>query len=227
MKKIVIAIDGPAASGKSTTAKLVAKRLNYMHIDTGAMYRALTHKVLKEGINPEDERAVVKAVKNCKVELKKIGEELRVFLDKEDVTDFIRRRDVTNTVSLISSYRKVREMMVTQQRKMCLNGGVVLEGRDIGTVVAPEAELKIYMIAGIETRAIRRQRELLEKGNEIEFDKIVEDIIARDSKDSKRKESPLRKAIDAIVLDTSNLSINQQVEFIVNKALEIIENKHR
>ncbi len=224
MKKIIIAIDGPAAAGKSTTAKLVAEKLNYLHIDTGAMYRALTYKILREGIDPENETAVIEALKNSKVDLIKEENRIKVFLDNKDVSENIRSIDVTNAVSAISSYKKVREMMVDIQRRISKEGGVVLEGRDIGTVVVPNAELKIFMIAGIETRAKRRQKELSEKGLFIDYNKIVNEIIERDNKDSKRKESPLRKADDAIVLDTSNLSIEQQVNFIVKKALEIIEN---
>ncbi|RCK76569.1 MAG: Cytidylate kinase [Ignavibacteriae bacterium] len=224
MKKIVIAIDGPAAAGKSTTAKLVAEKLNYLHIDTGAMYRALTYKILRDGIDPENEAAVVEALKDSKVDLKKEKNEIKVFLDDEDVSKYLRSAEVTNAVSAVSSYKQVREMMVELQRRISNEGGVVLEGRDIGTVVIPDADLKIFMIAGIETRAKRRQKELAEKGLMIDYNKIVNEIIERDNKDSKRKESPLRKADDAIVLDTSNLSIEEQVNFIVNKALEIIEN---
>lgn len=224
MKKIVIAIDGPAAAGKSTTAKLVAEKLNYLHIDTGAMYRALTYKILRDGIDPENEAAVVEALKDSKVDLKKEKNEIKVFLDDEDVSKYLRSAEVTNAVSAVSSYKQVREMMVELQRRISSEGGVVLEGRDIGTVVIPDADLKIFMIAGIETRAKRRQKELAEKGLMLDYNKIVNEIIQRDNKDSKRKESPLRKADDAIVLDTSNLSIEEQVNFIVNKALEIIEN---
>lgn len=224
MKKIVIAIDGPAAAGKSTTAKLVAEKLNYLHIDTGAMYRALTYKILRDGIDPENEAAVVEALKDSKVDLKKEKNEIKVFLDDEDVSKYLRSAEVTNAVSAVSSYKQVRDMMVELQRRISSEGGVVLEGRDIGTVVIPDADLKIFMIAGIETRAKRRQKELAEKGLMIDYNKIVNEIIERDNKDSKRKESPLRKADDAIVLDTSNLSIEEQVNFIVNKALEIIEN---
>lgn len=224
LKKIVIAIDGPAAAGKSTTAKLVAEKLNYLHIDTGAMYRALTYKILRDKINPEDEAAVIKALQNIKLELKKDKNQVKVYLDNNDISKHIRSIEVTNSVSAVSSYKRVREMMVDLQRRLSVGGGVVLEGRDIGTVVVPDAELKIFMIAGIETRAKRRQKELAEKGLTVDYKKIVDEIIARDIKDSERKESPLRKAKDAIVLDTSDLSIDEQVNFIVKKALEIIEN---
>lgn len=224
MKKIVIAIDGPAAAGKSTTAKLVAERLNYLHIDTGAMYRALTYKILRDGIDPEDEAAVVNALQSINLELKKEQNQVKVYLNNEDISNHLRSAEVTNSVSAVSSYKNVREMMVELQRRLSKEGGVVLEGRDIGTVVVPDAELKIFMIAGLETRARRRQRELSEKGLEVEYEKIVDEIIARDDKDSSRKESPLQKAKDAIILDTSDLSIEDQVNFIIKKALEIIEN---
>lgn len=225
MKKIIIAIDGPAASGKSTTAKLTAEKLDYLHIDTGAMYRALTLKVLREKLDPDNEESVCKNIKDTKVTLQKTDSSIRVYLDSEDVTDAIRSREVTKNVSAISSYASVRKLMVEEQRKLCKQGGVVLEGRDIGTVVVPKAELKIFMVASIEERVRRRQKEFADKGTDIDYEKLVNEIIERDTKDSKRNESPLRKADDAIILDTSNLSINQQVDFIVTKALEIINSK--
>jgi len=225
LKKIIIAIDGPAASGKSTTAKLTAEKLNYLHVDTGAMYRALTLKIIEEKIDPENEELVCGVIKDCKVKLEKTDSGNLVFLDGRNVTEAIRSREVTRNVSAISSYAGVRELMVEEQRKLCKQGGVVLEGRDIGTVVVPKAELKIFMVASIEERVRRRQKELADKGTNIDYEKLVNEIIERDAKDSKRTESPLRKAEDAIILDTSNLTINQQVEFIVAKASEIIDHK--
>lgn len=225
MKKIVIAIDGPAASGKSTTAKLTAEKLNYLHIDTGAMYRALTLKVIENNVDPEDEASVYDTVKNCVIEFGRNKNTTSVFLDSKNVTEAIRNREVTRNVSAVSSYKKVRQLMVNEQRRLSEGGGVVLEGRDIGTVVVPNADLKIFMVASVEERVKRRQKELAEKGTNVDYDKLVKDIIDRDTKDSKRTESPLRKADDAIILDTSNLTINQQVDFIVDKALEIINSK--
>ncbi|MBU2636159.1 MAG: (d)CMP kinase, partial [Bacteroidetes bacterium] len=143
----------------------------------------------------------------------------------KNVTEAIRNREVTRNVSAVSSYKKVRQLMVNEQRRLSEGGGVVLEGRDIGTVVVPNADLKIFMVASVEERVKRRQKELAEKGTNVDYDKLVKDIIDRDTKDSKRTESPLRKADDAIILDTSNLTINQQVDFIVDKALEIINSK--
>jgi cytidylate kinase len=225
LKKIIIAIDGPAAAGKSTTAKLTAEKLNYLHVDTGAMYRALTLKVIEEKIDPENEELVCRVIKDCKIKLEKTDSDNQVFLDGRNVTEAIRSRDVTRNVSAISSYASVRKLMVEEQRKLCKQGGVVLEGRDIGTVVVPKAELKIFMVASIEERVRRRQKELADKGTNIDYEKLVCEIIERDAKDSKRTESPLRKAEDAIILDTSNLTVNQQVEFIVAKASEIIDYK--
>ncbi|MFH2003571.1 MAG: (d)CMP kinase [Bacteroidota bacterium] len=225
MKNIVIAIEGPAASGKSTTAKLTAEKLNYLHIDTGAMYRALTLKVIENNVNPEDETSVYDTVKNCVIEFDRNKNAMLVFLDGKNVTEAIRNREVTRNVSAVSSYKKVRQLMVNEQRRLSEGGGVVLEGRDIGTVVVPNADLKIFMVASVEERVKRRQKELAEKGTNVDYDKLVKDIIDRDTKDSKRTESPLRKADDAIILDTSNLTINQQVDFIVDKALEIINSK--
>lgn len=223
MKRIVIAIDGPAASGKSTTAKLTAEKLNYIHVDTGAMYRALTLKVIKDKIDPEDESSVYNAIRDCNIEFERKNKVTKVLLNGEDVTETIRNKEVTAAVSAVSSYKRVRDLMVEQQRKMCADGGVVLEGRDIGTVVVPNADLKIFMIASIEERAKRRQKELAEKGTTAEVEDLIKDITERDAKDSNRTESPLKKADDGIILDTSNLTINQQVDFIVNKALEIIK----
>jgi cytidylate kinase len=225
LKKIIIAIDGPAAAGKSTTAKLTAEKLNYLHVDTGAMYRALTLKVIEEKIDPENEELVCRVIKDCKIKLEKTDSDNQVFLDGRNVTEAIRSREVTRNVSAISSYASVRKLMVEEQRKLCKQGGVVLEGRDIGTVVVPKAELKIFMVASIEERVRRRQKELADKGTNIDYEKLVCEIIERDAKDSKRTESPLRKAEDAIILDTSNLTVNQQVEFIVAKASEIIDYK--
>lgn len=218
VKKIVIAIDGPAASGKSTTAKLVAQRLGYLHIDTGAMYRAITLKILRRGAGEFYSKRVAAIVKETHIELKPANGSLRVFLDGEDVTDEIRSPEVTAAVSSVSQIREVREAMVKEQRRMGREGGVVLEGRDIGTVVFPDADLKIFMVASIDARAERRQRELHAKGIASDAETLKDEIRHRDNKDSTREESPLRKADDAIELDTSDLTIEQQVSFIVEHA---------
>ncbi len=222
MKRIVIAIDGPAASGKSTTAKLVAQRLDYLHLDTGAMYRAITLEVIRRKVAPDDAASVRKVVSVTRVRLEQGKNGNRVLLNGKEVTSEIRSPKVTRTVSLISSYPFVRELMVLEQRKMASKGGIVLEGRDIGTVVLPKAELKIYMVANVAERARRRKKDLALVGEEVDENELVNEIVERDRKDSTRETSPLRQAEDAIELDTSNVTIDDQVEFIIKKANEII-----
>ncbi|HEY5615401.1 MAG TPA: (d)CMP kinase [Bacteroidota bacterium] len=220
VKKIVIAIDGPAASGKSTTARLVAERLGYLHIDTGAMYRAITWKVLEEKI-PQDAVDRIQALaEKTHIRLERGN---KVFLGDQDVSDAIRLPKVTKSVSHISSYQVVRDVMVREQRRIANEGGVVLEGRDIGTVVLPNADLKIYMIADVSERARRRKKELEHAGVGVDEHALREEIQERDRRDSTREASPLRKADDAIVLDTSKLTVEEQVEFIVQRAEELVK----
>ena len=225
MKQIVIAIDGPAASGKSTTAKSVAGRLGYLHVDTGAMYRAITLKALRRGIDVRNAEAVERLAGQTEVRLERGEGDVKVLLDGEDVTKQIRKPEVTKAVSAVSSYRKVREAMVREQRRIGKAGGIVLEGRDIGTVVFPRAELKVYLVANIEERARRRRDELQAQGVVSDLGAVIHDIVERDEKDSKRRVSPLRKAADAVVLDTSTMTIQQQVDFIVQKARKIIKKR--
>ena len=227
MKKIIIAIDGPAASGKSTTAKLVAERLGYLHIDTGAMYRAMALKVLRKNISPEDTASISLLTKSTTVRLvydlgnkRKLG----VELDGEKVDEEIRLPEVTNIVSPVSAVADVRTLMVKEQRAMGNGGGIVLEGRDIGTVVFPKAELKIFMVADAHERAVRRQNEFALKNISVPLGKLEQEIIERDRYDSHREMSPLSKAQDAIELDTTDMTIEEQVVFIVNKAKEVISN---
>lgn len=222
-KKIVIAIDGPAASGKSTTAKLVAERLGYLHIDTGAMYRAITLKVVEEKIPLDAVDRIQQLAERTNIQLERRDGQHRVFLDGRDVTEAIRSPEITKRVSLISSYPPVRSVMVREQRRMAEAGGVVLEGRDIGTVVLPNADLKIFMTADVAERARRRKKELEDAGVRVDEEALRVEIEERDKKDSTRETSPLRKAPDAIVLDSSRLTVEQQVEFIVQRAKEIIE----
>jgi len=222
-KKLVIAIDGPAASGKSTTARLVAKRLGYLHVDTGAMYRAITLKVLKSGLKPDDVGNVGLLLTSTRVELQRTNDSVRVLLDGEDVTEGIRSAEVTRAVSAVSRIRQVREAMVLEQRKMAEGQGIVLEGRDIGTVVFPKAHLKIFMVANLEARARRRQNELKAKGINANTKSLLKEIQERDALDTTRDESPLKRAADAIELDNSNLTINEQVEFVLKKAKRLLE----
>ncbi len=220
MKKLIIAIDGTAGSGKSTTARLVARRLNYLHIDTGAMYRAAAYAVLKENINPDDKKAVEELIDRLKIRLRQ-SNGMEVLLNDEPVTNMIRTNGVTAIVSKVSSYERVRAKMAEEQRTMGKAGGVVLEGRDIGTVVFPEADIKFFFIADIEERARRRRHEILDKGETIDFDTVLTDIKSRDYHDSTRALSPLIKAEEAITIDTSKMTIDEQVE----KVLSIISER--
>jgi cytidylate kinase len=216
--RLVIAIDGPAGSGKSTTARLVAGRLGYLHVDTGAMYRAFTLKLVRAGIRSEDRESVRAMLATTKVALERREGHLDVLLDGENVTREIRSAEVTRAVSAVSSIREVRDAMVTMQRALGAQGGIVLEGRDIGTVVFPDADLKIFMVAGIEARARRRMVELRGQGVSVDLPTLAQEIGERDRKDSTRTESPLRKADGAVELDTTDLSIEEQVAFIVERA---------
>jgi len=222
---IVIAIDGPAASGKSTTARLVAQRLGYLHIDTGAMYRALTLRILREGMSVHDEETVGRLAEQTEISLQRTEHGNKVLLMGEDVTKEIRKPDVTRHVSTISSYKAVRAVLVRQQRRLARQGGVVLEGRDIGTVVLPEADLKVFMVANVKERARRRKQDLQNAGVQVEEEALVQEILDRDTKDSTRVASPLKRADDAIDVDTSNLTVDAQVDLIVMKAQEIIDRR--
>jgi cytidylate kinase len=225
LKKLVIAIDGPAASGKTTTSKLTAERLGYLHLDTGAMYRAMTLKILQEGIDLSDRSAIARVAGNTVIQLERRGTDLRVLLDGADVTAKIRSQAVTRNVSAVSMLKEVRDVMVREQRRMGADGGIVLEGRDIGTVVFPDADLKIFMVAEVVERARRRQIELGREGQDVALEELVRDIAERDRKDSQRDISPLCRADDALILDTSELTIAEQVDFIVERAEELLRQR--
>lgn len=222
MKQITIAIDGPAGSGKSTTAKIAAKKLNYIYIDTGAMYRAVTVAWLRSR-QELDEKIICAQMDSINIELKIIDGEQRTYLNGEDVSVEIRLPEVTKYVSPVSAIPCVREKLVALQRKLGENGGVILDGRDIGTVVFPNAELKIFLIASIEARAERRAKELREKGIDFSLAEMQKQLADRDNFDSTRSHSPLSKANDAIEIDTSELTIEQQTDLVCKLALEIIE----
>jgi CMP/dCMP kinase len=218
--RLVIAIDGPAASGKSTTAKLVANQLGYTYIDTGAMYRAVTLAVLHAGIDPDDQEAVERLASECTITLARSDDgSPTIYLNGEDVTTMIRTLEVTSNVSLVSSYAGVRERMVALQKEMGAKGGVVLDGRDIGTVVFPDADVKVFMVADLHARAERRHAELERAGTSV--DTIEEQLAERDRFDSSREVSPLRKADDAVIIDTSGLTIEGQVD----RVLELVREK--
>ena len=213
---MIIAIDGPAGSGKSTIAKLIAEDLELVYLDTGAMYRLVTLKALNEGILGDFEK-IKKMLNNLNIDIKENG----FYLDNVDVSDEIRKPIVSENVSDIAAIREVREKMVDLQRKFSESKNVILDGRDIGTVVFPNANVKIFLVADAKERANRRYKELVKKGENVKIEEIYENILKRDEIDSTRKESPLKKAEDAIEVDTTS----KNIEEVKNEILKIIKKK--
>ena len=216
--KLVIAIDGPAAAGKSTVAKLVAKKLNITYIDTGAMYRAYTLFVMRQGIDPQNQAASENCNQNVHITISPIGE---VFLNNENVSQEIREPKVSQQVSYIASYKAIRLALVDLQRHMAGNQSVVMDGRDIGTYVLPEANIKIFQIASVETRAVRRYEENLSKGIACTLESVEEDLRRRDYIDSHREFAPLKPAQDSILIDTSFMTVTE----VVDRILDIVHKK--
>lgn len=222
ISEITIAIDGPAASGKSTTAREVARQMDYLYIDTGAMYRAVTLLALREGISLEDSPALVGIAAKADISFQQTDNGLRLYLNGEDVSEAIRTSDVTRNIKPIAANPEVRELLVEKQRRLGEQGGVVMDGRDIGTVVFPDAELKIYMEASVEARAERRLQELKRKEANASFEEIMRDLIARDESDMNRSAGPLRKADDAVLIDTTALTPAEQTAKIVSLAKNVL-----
>ena len=224
MKQIQIAIDGPASSGKSTVAKIIAKDFNYTYLDTGAMYRAATYLALRNHLTENDAAEIVQLLETYSVSFGRAdnGEQL-VFVGDVDVTHPIRENEVTNNVSWVSAIPEVREKLVYLQQLIAAQGGIVMDGRDIGTVVLPDAELKIFLVASVEERAERRYKENLAKGISADLETIKKEIAERDYKDSHRAVSPLKPAADAIHFDTTGVGIAEVVAFIEEKAKKIID----
>ena len=218
--KIVIAIDGYSGCGKSSTAKIVAKRLGYLYIDTGAMYRAVTLFFIQNGISVSDLEKVKASLSDVCLSFRLNKEKQRneMYLNGLNVEDEIRKMYVSEKVSPVSAIKEVREDMVRLQREFAKFKGVVLDGRDVGTVVFPDAELKIFMQTDVKVRAKRRKEELSKKGEEVSLEDVIQNFVKRDEMDTSRKESPLVKAEDAMVLDSTNLLFEEQVEVIVNEA---------
>ena len=213
---MIVAIDGPAASGKSTTAKMVAKRLEMTYLDTGAMYRAVTLALLRSNTDLDDYDSVCRVIDELELDIYDKGSKTIVKLDGEDVSQAIRSMPVTENVSVVSAMKYVRQTMVEIQRNIGKKTNCVVEGRDIGTVVFPDAEFKIFMVADVNMRAERRFKDFYEMGENRSFQEVLADLKRRDEKDSTRAYSPLQKADEAIEIDTSMLSIDQQVEKIIN-----------
>ncbi len=222
MERFIVAIDGTSGSGKSTTAKLVAERLGWFYLNTGAMYRAVALKCLRRGISPEDHQLIEKIAKNIKISFQNVKDTHRVLVDNEDVTVDIKTPGVTKLVSPIANIKEVRKIMVEKQRQIADNQKCICEGRDMGTVVFPDAELKIFMDADIDVRADRRYRELKALGIPVDINKIKDELTLRDEYDSTRENSPLKKAEDAIMLNTTNMSIEDEVNWVVQKIQDTI-----
>ncbi|MCX8106088.1 MAG: (d)CMP kinase [Ignavibacterium album] len=223
-EKLIIAIDGPAGSGKSTTAKLLAKKLGYLYIDTGAMYRAVTLYAIKNNIL-NDEKKIIELASQLDIELKLEEGVTKVFVNGKDVSEEIRSLEVNQNVSPVSKIEGVRKILVEKQKQIGKNGGVVMEGRDITTVVFPNADVKVYLTASIDERTRRRSLEFAQKGQKVDIEKVKENILERDRIDSSRDVSPLTKSPDAIEIDTSNLTIEQQVDLILTESKKIAEKK--
>ncbi len=216
MEKINIAIDGPAGAGKSTVAKLVAKKLGFLYIDTGAMYRALTLKALEVGIDLSNVKELADLAVKTTVYLKESTEGLKVFLDERDVSLDIRSPLVSQNVSQVAKVLEVREKMVSLQREMASQGDVVMDGRDIGTFVLPDAHLKFFLTATLEERANRRYMELKGQGYSVDFEELVKDIANRDKLDEEREIAPLIQAEDATLIDTTGLTIEGVADLIIS-----------
>lgn len=221
MTNFQVAIDGPASAGKSTIAKILATKLNYVYVDTGAMYRTITLAAKKNGIAYNDEEKIKKLLLQTEIRFEPGTPVQRVFLNDNDVTDEIRSAEVTNNVSVVASFADVRSNLVNRQREIANSNSVIMDGRDIGTTVLPEADIKIFLVASVDERAQRRYKENVAKGMTTDLETLKHEIEARDYKDSHRQISPLTQAKDAILVDTTGQSIDDVVAKIAN----IIENK--
>lgn len=220
--KIAVAVDGPAGAGKSSISKIVAKKLGYLYIDTGAMYRSVTWAVLHNHIDVNNQKAVEALLPDLDLTMEASDNSCKVFIAGQDVTDFIRTPQVNNAVSIVASYKGVRQYLVERQRLMAEAGGVILDGRDIGSVVLPNAELKIYLTASVEARAMRRYLEVKGTVNEQTLEDIKDSVMQRDDMDKNRKESPLIQVEDAVLVDSSEMTFDETVEHILHLVQERI-----
>lgn len=221
MKKIIVAIDGPSGSGKSTVAKRLAGKLGYMYIDTGAMYRAVALQAKRDNIDINDSAALIRLCESVKLEFVPDNGGLRTILNGEDVSEAIRTPEMSMAASDISARKEVRQALLSLQRRMGESGGVVLEGRDVGTVIFPNAEAKFFLDASLEERGKRRYKELAAKGIDVTLEQTIEDVRKRDINDSSREIAPLKMADDAVLVDSTNIG----VEEVVEKMIEVIKSR--
>lgn len=232
MEKIIIAIDGYSSTGKSTVAKQLAQALNYTYVDTGAMYRAVAYFAMQNNLISKthfDKEKLIQSLEDVVLEFQTLSDknDAHIFLNERDVEDSIRSLTVSDFVSAVAAIPEVRKKMVLQQQKMGEKGGIVMDGRDIGTIVFPEADLKIFMTAPAEIRAERRYKELIEKGEKVHFKDVLKNIQTRDLIDTTRADSPLQKAKDAIEFDNSNLTPDEQFQYLLKIAQKVIRQKTR
>jgi len=225
MSQFSVAIDGPAGAGKSTLAKAAAARLGFVYVDTGAIYRTVGLAVKKAGLSHEDMEGIKSLLPNVHVDVRYSGGVQKMYLNGQDVTDKIRTPEMSVYASCVSAIPEVRAFLMDMQRQMAQCHDVIMDGRDIGTVVLPDAGLKVFLTASAEKRAMRRYRELIEKGQTVTYEEVLSDMQARDAKDTNRTAAPLRVAEDAVLLDTSNLSLEDSVETLVAMIRERMEEK--
>lgn len=217
MKKgFVITIDGPAGAGKSTVAKALSHHLSYIYLDTGALYRAVAYKMVQVGISQENREQLEDLCSHVKINLKNLGGKMRVMVDDEDVTDKLRTEEIGLIASKVSAIPLVREILLQVQRESGENGGIIAEGRDTGTVIFPHAEVKFFMDATVEERVERRYRELLERGDRIDYQEIKRDLIRRDRQDRERNIAPLIPSTDAVIIDTTKMSVTDVLETMIS-----------
>ena len=225
MEKIKIAIDGPAGAGKCTIAKVVAQRLGFVYIDTGAMYRAVGLYALKRGISPEDEKGLEEILDGLEIDIKFEEKGQLILLDGRDVTGQIRTQEISAAASDVAKWRAVRRKLVDLQRRLADKYSVVMDGRDIGTHVLPDAQVKLFLTADVEDRARRRYSELLEKGEEASLKVVLEDMKKRDYNDSHRTVAPLKRAEDAVEVNTTGFALEKSVELIYQTILDLLEQR--
>lgn len=221
MNQIAVAIDGPSGAGKSTIARTVAKKLGFIYVDTGALYRTIGLYVFRQGFDALNSDEVINLLKNINIELKYVNDTQCVYLNDEDVSEQIRTPEISVFASRVSVIPKVREFLLDMQREIAKNNNVIMDGRDIGTVILPNAEVKIFLTASAQKRAERRYKELCEKDIQTSLEEVLSDMIKRDEKDSSRSIAPLKQADDAVLLDTSELNLSQSIDAVIN----IIANK--